>query len=177
MDTLDRLLVVIRHASAESFGDTDRARRLTDTGRAEARAAGVWLQQRLADLGAPGRPDHALVSSAVRTRETWAALSDAAGWDVTPTFDDNAYSGSTDVVLDLLRGTPAGARVVVYLGHNPTAASLAHHLDDGEGDPDAWTDMTAGFAAGSVAVLAVRCDWADLDAGQGSVLAFRRGSR
>jgi phosphohistidine phosphatase SixA len=69
-----RDLILLRHAHAEpaSAGQDDRQRGLSDTGQAEARAAGDWL----AEHGAtPGR---VLCSPAQRTlmtaREALAAL-------------------------------------------------------------------------------------------------------
>ena len=45
--------------------------------------------------------------------------------------------------------------MVMFVGHNPTAASLAHLLDDGDPDPDAFRAMSAGFPPAALAVLEV----------------------
>ena len=68
-----RTLVVMRHAKAEPYAETD-ARPPPDraAGAADAAAAGRFL------AAAGLVPDHALVSSAARTRETWAEVRDAA---------------------------------------------------------------------------------------------------
>ena len=62
-------------------------------------------------------------------------MSGGAGWSVTPVVDDGLYSAGPDTALDLMRDTPAEARSLVVIGHNPTVAYLAQMLDDGEGDP------------------------------------------
>src|SRR5688572_15681351 len=41
-----RLLVLMRHAKAEAWGQSDFDRRLTERGRADAEAAGRWLAER-----------------------------------------------------------------------------------------------------------------------------------
>ncbi|MEO7627185.1 MAG: histidine phosphatase family protein [Nocardioides sp.] len=164
-----RLLVVMRHATAESWGESDDLRRLTEHGLADAAAAGAWL----ADLGF--MPDHALVSSATRTQETWAALSGAAGWGLDPEFDDGLYSAGPDTALDLIRATPAEARSLVVIGHNPTIAYLAQMLDDGEGDPAATADMAGGYPACALTVLRFDGDWSDLDMASAAVAAFHVG--
>ena len=51
---------------------------------------------------------------------------------------------------------------MVFVGHNPTTAYLAHLLDDGTPDPDAFRAMSEGFPAAALAVLEVHVDWADL---------------
>ena len=111
-------------------------------------------------------PDLALVSSATRTRETWdlvtEALGDAAD-GVRTEVSDGVYSASPETVLDLLRELPTSARVVVYVGHNPTAASLPQLLEDGEGDPLVFARVSAGFAPASAALLEVPGDWSGLD--------------
>ena len=72
-----RTLVLMRHAKAESSPSGpiggDIGRRLTERGRDDAAAAGRWL----AEIGCV--PDHALVSAAERTQETWAAVAETSG--------------------------------------------------------------------------------------------------
>ena len=156
----------MRHGKAESFAPEDHHRRLTERGVREVQDAGRWL----AEEGL--LPTHALVSSAVRTRETWETLVATSGTHITPVIDDAVYTAGPETALDLLRGVPQDADVVLYLGHNPTVASMAHLLDDGEADPDAFRSMTAGFPTAAMAVLEVQVPWADLDAASARLVAF-----
>lgn len=68
-----RRLILLRHGEAErsaaSGSDYDRA--LTARGREDARAAGRWLAERGLKI------DLALVSPAVRARQTWAEAAEA----------------------------------------------------------------------------------------------------
>lgn len=164
-----RLLVVLRHARAEAFAQDDHARHLTDRGRRDAVETGAWLR-------AQGVvPDLALVSSASRTQETWALVVEALGEAVADTrteVSDAVYSASPETVLDLLRELPAHSRVVAYVGHNPTAASLPQLLEDGEGDPLVFARLSAGFAPASVAVLRFAGEWADLGEGSATLVAL-----
>ena len=66
-------MVVMRHAKAEPYASTDLARRLTERGRQQAAAAGA----RLRELGLV--PEHAVVSTAERTRMTWDEIAAATG--------------------------------------------------------------------------------------------------
>lgn len=162
-----RLLVIMRHAKAEPWGESDHSRRLAEQGVADAKAAGRWL------AGQGFVPDLALVSGATRTQETWAAVSDGATWSVSPVFDDALYSAGPDTALDLIREAPAEARSLLVIGHNPTVAYLAHQLDDGEGAPTAIADMTGGYPTSAMTVLSVSGNWSDLESA--SVIAFHVG--
>jgi phosphohistidine phosphatase len=164
-----RRLVVVRHSKAEQSGETDQARRLLDRGRADAEAAGRWLASQ--DVV----PDQALVSAAQRARETWEALAAGAGWSVEPNLDEGLYSAGPDTALDLIRGIPADAAVLVVVGHNPTMAQLAQLLDDGEGDPEASNAMASGFPTTAVAVFEYDGAWADLDLTSARLVAFHVG--
>jgi phosphohistidine phosphatase len=164
-----RRLVVIRHSKAEQSADTDHERGLLDRGRADATAAGQWL------AGQGVVPDHALVSAATRAMETWAALVSGAGWDLEPSVDEGFYAAGPETALDLLRRTPAEARVLVVVGHNPTIAHLAQLLDDGEGDPEASNAMASGFPTSAVAVFEYDGAWADLDLTSARLTSFHVG--
>ncbi len=165
-----RRLIVVRHAKAEPFAASDHERRLTDRGTAAARDVGDWLRER--DL----LPDHAVVSSAERTRQTWDALVETSGLtDVEVSFDDAVFTGSADVAVEALGALPADARTVMFVGHNPTAAFLCHFLDDGDGDPDAVSELLHGFPPGAVTVLDIGVPWADLGPESGRVVSFYVG--
>src|SRR5258708_35391242 len=73
-----RRLMLLRHAKTENDAPSgqDQDRRLDDRGRLDAAAIGGWLGRH------PPLPDTVLVSTAVRTRQTWEiggeAMRDAA---------------------------------------------------------------------------------------------------
>lgn len=160
----------MRHGKAEAFAEEDQRRRLTDRGRRDAAAVGRWLAEH--DLV----PTHAYVSSAARARATWEAVAEEAGaTDTVVSFEGALYSAGPQTVLDTLRATPEEARVVMYVGHNPTAASLAHQLDDGDAEPTAFRAMSQGFPTSAIAVLEVPCAWADLDSGGARLVDFHGG--
>ena len=159
-------LIVMRHAKAEPFAATDHGRTLTDRGRASAAAAGEHL-------GAESLvPDHAVVSTAVRALQTWETVAGAAGATVEADVDGAVYTGSPQVVLETLRAVPADAETVIFVGHNPTAAYVAHLLDNGDGDAAALTELLHGFPPGALAVFEVDVPWAELGPETGRVVGF-----
>jgi len=160
----------MRHAKAEPFAPSDHARTLIDRGVASARDVGVHLRE----IGV--LPDHALVSTAVRTRQTWDALVEGAGLTgCEVAFEDAVYTGSPDVVIDELRGVPEDAATVAFVGHNPTASYLCHLLDDGEGDAEAISGLLRGFPPAAVAVIEIGVPWAELAAETGRVVGYYVG--
>ena len=148
------------------MGATDHQRELTGRGRADAEAAGTWL------AGNGLVPDAALVSAARRARQTWEALAHGAGWQLEAVYDDGLYAADPDTVLDQVHTLPDKVGTAVVVGHNPTIASLALLLDDGDGDHRATTEMAAGFPTCALAVLSYDGTWSDLGPGSATVTAF-----
>jgi phosphohistidine phosphatase len=168
-DTRTRQIVVMRHSKAEQSGPTDFERELTDRGRHDAAAAGRWL------AGQGVVADHALVSAAARAVQTWESLAEGAGWDVEPDLDRGFYAASPETAIDLMRTTPEAAATLVVVGHNPTVATLAHLLDDGDGDAEASAGMASGYPTSALVVLSYEGAWADLAEGTASVTGYHVG--
>jgi len=164
-----RRIVVIRHAKAEQAAPTDFQRPLSDRGRADAAALGGWLR------GEGIVVDQALVSAALRTQQTWAAIADAAGWEVAPNLDEGLYAAGPETALDIVRGTLDECRALVLIGHNPTVGYLAQMLDDGEGDQSATTEMAMGYPTCAATVLSYDGAWAALGEQTARVVAFHVG--
>lgn len=152
---MSRILVLVRHAKAESYGATDLERALTDRGVTEARRAGAWL------AGRGVTPQRAIVSDALRARQTWQALASEAGWSLTPRFDSVLYEADADTTLDLVRAFEDDVTTAVVVGHNPTMAYLAQVLDAG-GSPQL---ATTGFPTAAVALFEYDGPWAELAEG------------
>ncbi len=126
-----RQLWLLRHAEAEPHGSReDSARRLTERGERQARAAGVAI----ARLG--GELDAVLFSPKVRAAQT-AELA-AESWDESAreVLSEHApLAGGFDAsqALDALSGYGAEARVML-VGHEPDLSMLAGALTGGRVD-------------------------------------------
>ncbi|WP_270888542.1 SixA phosphatase family protein [Pedococcus sp. 5OH_020] len=156
----DKVLILLRHAKAEQApGKPDHERELTGRGRRDAEAAGSWLHEH--GLG----PELVLCSTAIRTRQTWAAAVDGGACGESVEYDDGLYSGGAERVLRTVRESAAQAQVVLVVGHNPTMAALASRLSDGDGSRAAHDCLAAGFPTCSLAVLRYAGPWRDLDFG------------
>jgi len=159
----------MRHSKAEQSGPSDLERQLSDRGVVDATEAGQWL------AGRGVEPDQALVSSAVRTEQTWEAVNEGGGWDLEGTPEEALYEAGTESAIDLIRTTDDHVRTLVVVGHNPTMASLAALLDDGEGDDEAGNELALGFPTSALVVFSYDGDWSDLDEASASLVAYHVG--
>jgi phosphohistidine phosphatase len=115
-------LILTRHAKS-AWDDPlmdDHARPLNDRGRASADAIGDWL------VANGHHPDQALVSSAVRTRETWARIAAQFGDAPEASIRHDLYHADPDRMLVVLR--QATGKVVMMIAHNPGSAWFARAL-------------------------------------------------
>lgn len=117
-------LVLWRHADAED-GIPDEARRLTAKGRKQAKKMAAWLA---AHLPAGYR---VLVSPAMRTQETAAALTEHA------VIDNAVSTAATPQGVLKAAGWPEGTGTVVVVGHQPTLGAVAALALTGEAQ--AWS--------------------------------------
>jgi phosphohistidine phosphatase len=120
-------LILMRHAKAvrDSEAESDEARGLTDRGRQEARAAGAAL--RAANL----QIDQALVSPALRTRETFAEAGLAADVVSFCTIDA-LYLADAEILWR--EAVDSRRPSVLILGHNPGLQELIVDLVKQSGD-------------------------------------------
>lgn len=173
-----RTLVLMRHAKAEAYAGSDAARPLALAGRRQALAAG----EQLAASGV--RLDAALVSAAVRTRQTWELLASRIPDAPTPRFHDDLYDATARTALDVVRAAEPEAATLIVVGHEPVMSSLAVLLH-GEGGAGASEVDGAGVAADLAQIrvgipTATRCvltfegEWADLVRGGAVLRAVQR---
>lgn len=145
---MDRL-ILLRHGEAEAGSETggDFGRRLTARGR-EASAA---VASALADVGLI--PDLALVSAAVRTRETWAAMSGLLpGCEVR--FEEGLYLAEAPEMQRQVRSAGA-AGVILLVGHNPGLQELAEALMvEASGPSDTLSRIRSGFPTSAAVAFA-----------------------
>ena len=160
-----KTLVVVRHAkSAWPDGVTDHDRPLSNRGRRDAPAVGRWLREQgiVAEL--------AVVSSARRARETFELAAAELDPAPRPLITDVVYGASTGDLLDTVRELPAGVKVALLVGHNPSIGMLAAILDD-------RSRGALEFKTSAVAVYDVGPTWPEVNPGSARLLtsAIPRG--
>jgi phosphohistidine phosphatase len=148
---MGRVLVLVRHAKSGE-GPVDIERELNPRGLRDREAIGRWLHERGI------APDRVLVSPAARARLTWAGAA-AHVPAPEPVVDERIYDNDEEVLLDIVRETPADVRALVLVGHNPSFGQLAYDLDDGTGEDAVRRELHAGFPTSAVAVFELDGEW------------------
>ncbi|MDO5629179.1 MAG: histidine phosphatase family protein [Mobilicoccus sp.] len=154
-----RLLVVMRHGEARMSSDSgDEGRELTDTGRADCEEVGRWLTSEGV------RPDLVLVSPATRTRQTWEALQRGGVVCDDVRIERVLYQGDIDEICDAF--AQEDARVVLLVGHAPTAPAVGSDIVEQGGQRRAWPPAT-------VAVVSHPGEWDSYPGDDTTVAAHR----
>ena len=160
-------LVLIRHAKAAWPEETpDHQRPLADRGRRDAPAAGRWLRS----MGVV--PQVAVVSSALRTHETYELVAGQLAHAPELVLTDAAYAASAGELLDLVHGLAPDASVAMVVAHNPGIGTLANILDDGASSVADTARMRSGYPTTSVAIFEFDGAWSDLAPGAARLTAF-----
>jgi phosphohistidine phosphatase len=162
-----RRLILLRHTKSDwPNGMVDHDRPLAKRGRRAAPLMGRVLIER------GFVPDKVLVSTAVRTVETWALAS--AGLIQLPpaTLDARIYEAPPHVLANIIRETGDDVQTLLLVGHNPGIESLADGLiADGPGE--LRQRLSRKYPTGGLAVIGCAIDrWADLASGCGTLGAF-----
>lgn len=155
-------LVLMRHAKSDwgHAGLSDKDRPLNQRGRDAVPKIARWLHE------GNHIPAHALVSTAVRTRETWALLSECLQ-AATVEFQDELYLADASSMLALLR--QQSAQSLILIGHNPGIAHLAAMLCSTTPSHPKFQQ----FPTSATLVLSFFAEsWRDIQPGDGEALAF-----
>ncbi|MCJ2082178.1 SixA phosphatase family protein [Methylobacterium sp. J-090] len=159
-------VLLLRHAKSDRpAGAADLDRPLNPRGRRTAPLmAGYLAAENL-------RPDHVAVSPAKRTRETWEPIHTALGGPEA-TIVPEIYEAPDAALLAVIRATPATARGLLMVGHNPGFQDVALRLV-GSGSRAARDRLADGFPTGALAVLDFDVEtWDKIRAGSGRLERF-----
>jgi phosphohistidine phosphatase len=174
--SVDRKLVLLRHAKSAWPDVPDHDRPLAPRGRRDAPVMGRWLRTN------GYVPDRVLCSTARRARETWQLARDGLGADPPVSFERRVYQASARELLDLAREMPSAVATLLIVGHDPAMHELALMLartgpagggTGGDAVPRATFDqMRAKFPTAAVAVLELTGSWDQLGPGTAELTAF-----
>jgi phosphohistidine phosphatase len=172
-----RFLLLLRHAKAarDAADRQDHSRPLNERGHAASVAMGHWL------AGRPKiQPELVLVSTAQRTRETWADIAEQLPVAVPVRYDRALYLAEPAAALGVIAKAPNDVERLMVVAHNPGTHELARILVGTIGARPtarlAFARMRDGFPTGSLAVIAfpkIR-NWADIAPGKGRFESFIR---
>ena len=164
-----RELLLLRHAKSSredcSLADLDRP--LSGRGRRDAPRMGALMAAR------GWVPDRAIVSPALRTRQTWELARAALGTVATRT-DETIYEATPEAILAAIRAAPPTARRLIVVGHNPGLGDLSAILASDRSDACAMAALREKFPTGALARFVVEAAWRDLSAGGARLTDFVR---
>jgi phosphohistidine phosphatase len=147
-----RRLLLLRHAKSDwPNGLEDVSRPLAERGRRDAPEMGKAIAR------AGIVPDLALVSAALRTRQTWALVSPQLGKDVPMREEPALYGAPQDLLLDFARRTPDEIQTLLLCAHNPGTERLARSFAK-SGDADAIRRVEKKYPTCALAVIELPVD-------------------
>ena len=159
-------LMLLRHAKAVPQGGmADEDRPLAGRGREDMAAIAAFVAENSL------RPDLALVSPAVRTRETWELLLPAFAAPPEHRFERRLYAASADRILYLVREAGAKHATLLLVGHNPGFEDLARVLT-GNGETDALIRFGGAMPTAALAVIDLPGKWSDAEPRTGRLAYF-----
>ena len=150
---MDRL-ILLRHGKAEpeSASGDDFDRRLAPRGHEESAEAAA----KLADLGF--LPDLALVSTAARARETWAAAQPHFP-KARASYEADLYHADSGAVRHAAETAGALVGTVLMVGHNPGLQELTVRLlEEGSAPPSLIARAMRQFPTAAAAVFLFDAD-------------------
>ena len=164
-----RELLLLRHAKSSrndaTLADFDRP--LSGRGRKDAPRMGALMAAR------GWTPDHAIVSPALRTRQTWDLMRPALG-EVATHCDETIYEAAPEAILAAIRAAPPGARRLLVIGHNPGLEDLSAILASDRSDAPSLATLREKFPTGALARFAVEAEWRNLAGGGARLTDFVR---
>jgi phosphohistidine phosphatase len=162
-----RRLLLLRHAKTEPDAPSgqDQDRRLDERGQRDAAEIGGWMVRN------PPLPNRVLVSSAVRTTQTWEIVREAladAGPEPKVEFLPELYGAEPTQLLTTIRMASAtDPKRLMLIGHNPGMHELALTLTGG-GDEAAKRALGDNLPTSGLAIF-------DFDIDDWNEVSFRRG--
>ena len=162
-----RRLLLLRHAKTERAapGESDRDRKLTARGRADAPIIGAYMvRHRLV-------PDLVLVSPATRAQETWTLVAASFTKELRVAKDERIYNAGPETLVGLIR--EAGeARTLLVVGHNPGLQELGVQLI-ASGARQARESLSEKLPTSGLVVIEFAFDdWSRLHANAGRLERF-----
>lgn len=163
-----RRLMLLRHAKSDwsTSGQRDHERTLAPRGRKTAPLMGRYIAEQALI------PDHAIVSTAARTRETWRLVSDMFPRTPPVDFEPRIYEAAPRDILAAIADAPAPAKSLIVVGHNPGFHDTANLLVN-SGDTRMLHNLSEKFPTAALAVIDLDIpDWRAIRLGSGRLERF-----
>ncbi len=118
-------IFLLRHGKAESPGRSDdHGRALVARGLRDSMEVGRWMAEQ------EMTPDRVLISSAVRTQQSFERWRVGAQWSGDADTDQGLYLASRDEICSRIAALDDAQDSVLVIGHNPGLEMTVRHLSD-----------------------------------------------
>ena len=123
-----KTLIIFRHGKSDWNADfeTDHERPLAPRGIKASKLMGAWLRD------TNQLPDVCLVSSALRTRQTYAHAAKAGQWVEHHFIKEELYASTVSDYLSVIEQVPSEINCLVIVGHEPTCSMTTSVLSGGD---------------------------------------------
>jgi len=140
-------LLLLRHAEAERpAGAIDRARPLSQEGLKASQLMGSYIARSAL------APTMAVVSSALRTQQTWEQVAPSLQGDIVLHLEPRLYDASAATILRVIAETAPTHRTLLLVGHNPGFHEVAIALSR-SGDRSSLATLRQGLPTGGLVVI------------------------
>lgn len=153
-----KTVILFRHGKSNwnAAFETDHERPVAPRGKKASKAMGKWLSK------TEQVPQLCLVSSALRTRQTYDYASEAGAWEAEMVIEDSLYDSTVHTYLSIIRQLPDHIESVIMIGHEPTCSGTTSALA-GRAD--------IRFPTATMARLDLEVDqWKEVDSGCGTLI-------
>lgn len=140
-------LLILRHAQAlnTEAGGNDKSRKLSPQGFDDARALGTTMTRQ--DL----RPNLALCSTAVRTRQTLEGVMEGLAIAHVD-YQDDFYNAPPEAYFRAIQGVSDDVECLLLVGHNPGIHTIAAQLVN-EDNAGLVNRLAGGYAPATLSVI------------------------
>jgi len=161
-----RTLWLLRHAKSswDRPGLDDRERPLAPRGVRAAALMGAFIETEGI------RPDLVVCSSALRTRQTLAAILPTLGPELEVSIEPKVYTFDAEELLQRIRSIPADIGSAMLVGHNPACQELALMVSAAGARRE---ELERKFPTGAMVEIDLPlATWTDVGVGTGEILRF-----
>ena len=118
------------------------------------------------------QPDHAIISPALRTRQTWELVAAVFPPGISGDFVPAIYEAPAARILEAVRSAPEDAGCLLVVGHNPGLEELAGLIASPESDDEGMARLSAKFPTAAIARFSFGGPWQALGPGTAILKAF-----
>ena len=155
---MSKTLFLLRHAKSswDEPGLVDHDRPLSKRGikaaplMARAMVQRNWL------------PDFALVSSAMRTQQTWQLAREEFPARIEAHVENSIYEAPAEAIANAIRKIPERVSSLIVIGHNPGLEDISTYLASPGSDEDALFNLRQKFPTAALARFSYDSEWKSL---------------